>query len=116
MISDKCPANEQRRLRLDPRDSNNQPVTLDPGALIVSVVEGDGTFEYNEATNGLVFRKPPDVSQSPIVKYHVEADPQPGPGPDPSLYLPVDVEIQFTPVGAASLGESLVGEPDGTPA
>lgn len=110
MISFSAPVNKQGRLVLAPVDSLGNPVTLDPGAVTVTQTGGDGTFEVNAATNGAVFRPSADASVS---TYHVEVDGQPGPG---ESFLPFDVEMTATPLGAVSAGESVTLEDKGTPA
>jgi hypothetical protein len=109
MIAFSAPTNQQGRLVLAPIDVNGNPVVLDPGAVAVTVLSGDGTVEINAATNGTVFR-PGSVG---VTSYHVEVDGEPGPG---QSFLPFDVEMTVTPLGAVSAGESVTLEALGTPA
>ena len=109
MIAFSAPTNMQGRLVLAPVDVNGAPVTLDPGSVAIAVTSGDGTFEINPATNGAVFR-PGSVG---VTSYHVEVDGEPGPG---QSFLPFDVEMTVTPLGAVSAGESVTLEALGTPA
>lgn len=109
MIAFSAPTNMQGRLVLAPVDAQGNGVTLDEGAVTVTVTSGDGTFEVNALTNGAVFR-PGSVG---LTSYHVEVDGQPGPG---QSFLPFDVEMTVTPLGAVSAGESVTLEALGTPA
>lgn len=113
MISFDCPTNRQGRLTLNPIDGDGNAVVLDPNALTVLIIEGNGTFEYNPATNGLVFRSEDTAVDLPVTKFHVEGDAQPGSG---VTLIPFDVEMRSTPVGAVALGEGVVLEAKGVAA
>lgn len=116
MIESDVPSDVQARFVTEPRDADGNPVTLDPGAFEVSVLEGSGTFEYNSATNGLVFRLEDDATGNPVTRYSVTVDGQPGAG---VVNLPVEVVLRNVapvPDPAVVVGEGLAFEAKGTPA
>jgi hypothetical protein len=107
------PANKQSRITVVAPDDEGNPVELDAGAYHITIVEGDGTFEYNPETNGLVTRSG-TIGQ--VTHYQVKIDGQPGEGPDPSGYIPLDLFEMATAVGAVDVSASVSLEDRGTPA
>jgi hypothetical protein len=67
MIHFDCPGNQQVRLHISLTNQDGSDAPLEPSAISAIIRDGLGTFDYNPATNGFVFRLESNPVSDPLL-------------------------------------------------